>query len=243
MSASPPLLAELWESLPPEARALILALRAEVAELWARVRAQQEQIQELQERLNQNSINSSRPPSSDPPTVKRRPPRPSSGRSPGGQPGHERQQRPLLPPDHTEVLKPSQCRRCGHALQGEDPRPLRHQVLELPKFRPEVREYRLHRLRCPACGLSTCAALPAGVPTGGQGPRLQAVLALMTGAYRMSKRMVQAFCADVLGVPVCAGQVCASEAETAAATFGLLRLPFGRPPRRTGRRPSSVEGR
>jgi transposase len=40
----------------------------------------------------------------------------------------------------------------------------------------------------------------------------------MTGAYRMSKRMVQTFCADVLGVPVCAGQVCASEAETAAAT-------------------------
>src|SRR5262249_12084582 len=53
---------------------------------------------------------------------------------------------------------------------------------------------------------------------GGQGPRLQAVLALMAGAYRMSKRMAQAFCADVLGVPVCAGQVCASEAETAAAS-------------------------
>jgi transposase len=47
---------------------------------------------------------------------------------------------------------------------------------------------------------------------------LQAVLALMTGAYRMSKRMVQTFCADVLSVPVCAGQVCASEAATTAAT-------------------------
>jgi transposase len=90
--------------------------------------------------------------------------------------------------------------------------------LELPKIRPEVTQYQLHRLRCPRCGLSTCASLPAGVPTGGQGPRLQAVLALMTGAYRMSKRMAQAFGADVLGVPVCAGQVCASEAETAAAT-------------------------
>src|SRR5262249_43518111 len=170
------------------------------------------------ERLNQNSINSSRPPSTDPPAVKRRPPRPPSGCRPGGQPGHERRQRPLLPADHTEVFKPTKCRRCGHALQGEDPEPLRHQVLELPGIRPEVTEYRLHRLRCPACGLSTCASLPAGVPTGGQGPRLQAVLALMAGAYRMSKRMAQAFCADVLGVPVCAGQVCASEAETAAAS-------------------------
>jgi transposase len=223
MDAGPPLPAELWDRLPPEARGLILALRAEVAELQDKVRQQQRQIEGLLERLNQNSTNSSRPPSTDPPAVKRRPPRPASGRSSGGQPGHERQQRPLLPPDHTEVVKPAQCRRCGHPLRGEDPQPLRHQVLELPKIHPHVTEYRLHRLRCPACGLSTCARLPDGVPTGGQGPRLQAVLALMTGAYRMSKRMAQTFCADVLGVPVCAGQVCASEAETAAATEPVVQ--------------------
>src|SRR5438552_13308083 len=129
MSAGPPLPADVWDSLPPEARALILALRVEAAELRAKVRALQEQIQELQERLNQNSTNSSRPPSTDPPAVKRRPPRPASGRVSGGQPGHERQQRPLLPPDRTEVLKPAQSRPCGHALQGEDPQPLRHHVL------------------------------------------------------------------------------------------------------------------
>jgi transposase len=222
MSAGPPLPADLWDNLPAEARALILALRTEVAELQVRVVALQQQVQELQERLNQNSTNSSRPPSTDLPTVKRRPPRLPSGRRSGGQPGHERQQRPLLPPDHTKVLKPAQCRRCGHTLRGEDPQPLRHQVLELPPIRPEVTEYQLHRLCCPRCGLTTCASLPAGVPTGGQGPRLQAVLALMAGAYRMSKRMVQTFCADVLGVPVCAGQVCASEAETAAATDAVV---------------------
>jgi transposase len=215
MTDGSPFPADLWDSLPAEAQALILALRAELAELRAQLREQQRRIAEMQERLNQNSTNSSRPPSTDPLTVKRRPPRPSSGRSPGGQPGHERHQRLLLPPDHTEVLKPSRCRRCGHALRGDDPQPLRHQVLELPEIRPEVTEYQLHRLRCPACGLATCASMPAGVPTGGQGPRLQAVLALMVGAYRMSKRVVQTFCADVLGVPVCAGQVCACEAETA----------------------------
>jgi transposase len=223
MSARPPLPADLWDRLPPEARAVILALRAEVADLRAKVQQQQEQIQELRERLNQNSTNSSRPPSTDPPAIKRRPPRPASGRSSGGQPGHERRQRPLLPPDQTEILKPLHCRRCGHALTGDDPQPLRHQVIELPPIRPAVTEYQLHRLCCPHCGLSTCASLPGGVPTGGQGPRLQAVLALMTGAYRMSKRMVESFCADVLGVRVCAGQVCASEARTAAATEPVVQ--------------------
>lgn len=223
MNTGPPLPADLWDRLPPEARALILALRAEVADLRAEVREQQELIQGLQERLNQNSTNSSRPPSTDPPAVKRRPPRSPSGRSSGGQPGHARQQRPLLPPDHTEVRKPARCRRCGHALHGEDPQPLRHQVLELPPIRPEVTEYQLHRLRCPRCGGTTCASLPEGVPMGSQGPRLQAVLALMSGAYRMSKRMVQTFCADVFGVPICAGQVCASEAQTAAATDAVVK--------------------
>src|SRR3954447_15284509 len=223
MSAGLPLPADLWDSLPPEARALVLALRAEADELRAKVCTLQQQVQELQQQLNQNSTNSSRPPSTDPPTVKRRPPRPVSGRKPGGQTGHVRRQRPLLPPDHTEVLKPTHCRRCGNALEGDDPQPLRHQVLELPRLRPEVTEYQLHRLRCPGCDLSTCASLPAGIPTGGQGPRLQAVLALMTGAYRMSKRMVETFCADVLGVPVCAGQICASEAETAAATDPVVQ--------------------
>src|SRR5262249_38204508 len=72
-------------------------------------------------------------------------------------------------------------------------------------------------------GLTTCATLPPGVPTGGQGPRLQAVLALMTGAYRLSKRMAQTLCADVLGVPVCAGQVCVSEAQTAALAWRMVR--------------------
>jgi transposase len=223
MSARPPLPADLWDSLPPEARALILAQRAELAALRAEVQALQRQVQELSDRLNQNSTNSSRPPSTAPPTAKRRAPRPPSGRSCGGQPGHRLQRRPLLPPDHVQALKPTRCRRCGHALRGEDPQPLRHQVLELPKIRPEVTEYRLHRLCCPRCGASTCSSLPAGVPAGGQGPRLQAVLALMTGAYRMSKRMVQTFCADVLGAPVCAGQVCASEAETAAATEPVVQ--------------------
>jgi transposase len=223
MNTGPPLPADLWDDLPAEARALILALRAEAAGLRAKVQALQQQVEDLQGRLDQNSTNSSRPPSSDPPAVKRRPPRPPSGRHPGGQPGHQRQQRPFLAPDRTETCKPARCRRCGHPLRGKDPQPLRHQVLELPPIRPKVTEYQLHRLRCPCCGVTTCASLPDGAPMGGQGPRLQAVLALMTGAYRMSKRMVQTCCADVLGVPVSAGQVCASEAQTAAATEAVVK--------------------
>src|SRR5262245_19253016 len=185
MTPEPPIPAELWDQVPPAAQA---ALRALTQHYEQRLQDLQQQIDELRQRLNQNSTNSSRPPSTDLPSVKRQPPRAPSGRPAGGQPGHPRQARPLLPPDATLAYKPASCRRCQQVLHGEDPTPLRHQVLELPRFKPAVTEYQLHRLACPRCGTTTCAALPAGVPRGGQGPRLQATVALLTGAYRLSKR-------------------------------------------------------
>src|SRR5919112_969984 len=68
--------------------------------------------------------------------------------------------------------RPSACRRCGRALDGTDPEPIRHQVAELPEVRPEVVEYRLHRLTCPGCGTVHRAKLPGDVPRGAFGPRL-----------------------------------------------------------------------
>jgi transposase len=174
------------------------------------------QIDDLKHRLDQNSTNSSKPPSTDAPTVKRSPPKPPSGRKRGGQPGRAPQKRAPLPPDRTLAVKPDACRRCGQALVGADPAPLRHQVLELPPVRPDVTEYELHRLPCPRCGTFTCGVLPTGVPLSQVGPRLQAVLALLTGAYRLSKRQVEELCGDLFGLPLSAGRICASEQQTAA---------------------------
>jgi transposase len=210
----------LWKTVPAPAQAALLDAFSQLHQEIAHLKRQLAQLQQV---LYQNSTNSSRPPSSDPPTVKRAPPRPPSGRRSGGQPGHPRQQRPLLEPTQPPIpVKPPACRRCGRALTGTDPQPLRHQVIELPVFRPDVIEYQLHRLSCSGCGCTTCATLPLGVPTGGQGPRLQGTVALLTGAYRLSKRQVESLCADLLGVPLSTGQVCAVEAEVVAATAPVV---------------------
>jgi transposase len=87
-------------------------------------------------------------------------------------------------------------------------------VIELPLPKADVTEYHLHRLVCPGCGTSTCATLPAGVPTGHSGPRLQAATALLTGAYRLSKRLVETLLDDLFGIPVSAAEVCALEQQT-----------------------------
>src|SRR5262249_40888297 len=185
MIPQPPIPATLWNTVPPEAQAAILAL---VESLKGRVAELERRVGDLEARLKLNSTNSSRPPSSDPIGLKRKPPAPRSGRKRGGQPGQPRAPPPLGPPGKARSSTqgpPTACRRCGPALLGDAPTPLVHQVAELPRIEPLVDEYRLHRLACPRCGIATCAALPAGVPTGGFGPYLQAVLSTLAGGYRL----------------------------------------------------------
>ena len=192
---------------------MIDALQAQVAALTARV-------QELEARLNQNSSNSSRPPSSDPPGIRPATFKHRSGRKRGGQPGHESHQRALLPPERvseTHDLRPEKCRRCGGRLQGDDPEPLRHQVIDIPRVLAMAVEYRLHALECPHCHITTCAELPLGVPWGHFGPRLQAFIAVLAGAYRLSHRMIGQVVADIYGVELALGSVAKVEQQTSAA--------------------------
>lgn len=122
----------------------------------------------------------------------------------GGQPGHPRSVKPLIPTDacnDVEVLRPNSCRKCNEKLKGNDPQPLRHQVYELPEIQPIVTEYQRHRLTCDGCGTQTCAALPPSVPTGQCGPRLAAFTGLLLGHFRQSKRRAASFLGDLLNIP------------------------------------------
>jgi transposase len=210
MSPYPSIPESLWNTVPPEAQAAFLAVIASL----------EKRIADLEARLDQDSTNSSRPPSTDPPAVKakRRPPVPPSGRKRGGQPGHKRHTRALVPPEQireTFEVRPSLCQGCGSALQGDDPDPVRHQVAEIPPVRPDVDEYRLHRLACSCCGTITRAALPAGVPTGPFSPRLRAILAMFAGSYRLAKRPIQQLASDLFGLSISLGMI--SKLERRAA--------------------------
>jgi transposase len=180
MRNEPPLPRELWDQLPPLVQAalrlVVEGYERRIVGLEAEIAALQGEGRELRAQLGQSSQNSSRPSSSDGPHVKRKPPRPPSGRNRGGQPGHPVHHRALLPPEEVDevvVRKPTQCRRCGGALGGEDAQPLRHQVIEVPPPMPHVTEYQLHRLARACCGLTTCGTLPPACPriaTGHAGP-------------------------------------------------------------------------
>ena len=208
-AALPP---SIWERTPPEAQAYILALEAGVAALECLKQA-------LQAEIKQPARHSSRPPSSDLPSPQR-PSHPRSKRRRGGQPGHAGQTRPLLPVkdvDAVVMIKPQQCTHCHAPLTGDDATPWRHQVMEIPPIKPVVTEYQWHQLRCAACGEVTRAPWPTGVPSGTYGPRVQAMVALCTGAYRLSKRTTQQMMHAVFAIPLSIGTISQLERATTAA--------------------------
>ena len=210
-----------WEQTPPAVQDYICAIEARVTALEAIVLRLEATIQHVTARLQQDSRTSSRPPASDPPqAAAKRPRREPSGRRPGGQPGHEGHMRGLVPVEAVDVVcpvKPERCRRCQLPWSGADPHPLRYQVTDIPPMRPVVTEYQRQPLVSPICGAVTQAELPRGVPTGGFGPRVQAITALCTGASHWCKRTTQALREDLFTVSMGLGMVANLEHATVQA--------------------------
>src|SRR5215475_13039920 len=180
---------EDWAATP-------LAVRALVVELLRR-------LAQVEARLNQTSRNSSKSPSSDPPSTRPRFTKAPTGRKSGAQPGHEGHGRKLKPESEVDQIidvRPEHCEQCGTLLLGEDPAPERHQVTELPRLAPVVAEYRRHCLRCVVGG-----------------PRVQATVGYLTGRIGASQRDVQDLLATLYQTEVSVGGIGALEQAVSAA--------------------------
>jgi transposase len=81
-----------------------------------------------------------------------------------------------------------------------------HQVIELPPIAMEVTHWVVHQDWCQACGRWSQARVPAA-HTSGYGPRFSALMGELAGTYGNGRRIVQMFCASVLGVPISLGGI------------------------------------
>jgi transposase len=205
--------------------ALVVSLRAELAERLAELERALERIAELEARLRQTPRNSSNPPSSEglakpaPRSLRKR-----SGRRPGGQDGHKGQTlSQVARPDREVRHEPGCCGRCRAGLAG---RPVagveRRQVFDLPPVRAEVTEHQLVEREC-ACGHRTKAAAPGGAEAPVcYGPRIAAVIIyLVIGQFLSKKRTAQAL-AELFGVPLSSGTVAGITARAAGNLGGFL---------------------
>ena len=195
--------------------AVLLRMDEQIQQLSKQVAEQavkyDKRIAELERRLNRNSSNSSVPPSQDPPGAPERKRPDPSGRSQGAQTGHRGKGRKLAPIEAVDRVVehwPGRCG-CGHPLESNEEAgpPARRQVTELPEIAVEVTEHRLHRRRCPGCGKETRAKLPADVPAGAFGPRLEAAIATLAVRNRVSRRDTVELAGELFGAKLASGTV------------------------------------
>ena len=208
------------------------ALIAQIETLQAQNQALQAQNKELLARLNANSQNSDKPPSSDSPftkgSLKTKKP---SGLPPGGQVGHAGHQRELVPldrVDHIIEVRPYHCSNpnCQLPLKASDQvgQPHRHQVWELPPLKAVVTEYQCFTYECSQCQTRTRAPLPAEAPPDGRqfGPHLVAVVGLLHGHYQLSLRQIQDLALSWWGLPLSLGAI----AQACCEVSNSLEMPY-----------------
>lgn len=198
-----------WAQTPISVQRLFVVLSERLETQAQQIEKLKSEIEWLKEKLNRDSGNSSLPPSTD---LKKRvyPKREKSGKRRGGQAGHKAHFRKLRAVEECESVEdyyPEKCWSCGAVLAQVEGEPTRHQVVEIPPIELQVKEYRLHQCVCSHCQCLTRAKLPSDVSAKGYGPRVVAIVGVLSGMYRQSQRMVQAGMSDLFGLELSLGSI------------------------------------
>jgi transposase len=161
----------------------------------------------LKEQLNNNSSNTSLPPSKD--FKRKKHQKPASQNKSGGQVGHKGHYRELLSSEEVDTIvrcpMPSDCL-CGGKIDSKESIQ-RHQVYELPEITLRVTEYQLEKGCCLSCGASHSGELPTGITWGITGPRLTAFMSQLVSNYGLSRRELTLFLKEHLQFDLSLGSV------------------------------------
>ena len=222
--------------LSPDVSALIDELRTEIAGLrthmaivLAENAALKREVADLRRRLDRDSSNSSKPPSSDGPAKKPRIAgslRGVSGKTSGGQRGHRGDTlRPVVKPD---TIACHAATRCGHCQAGLTPamatRMEKRQVFEMPEPRLEVTEHRASIYTCACCRGVTRAAFPDDVTAPVQyGPRIRAAAVYLNAQHLIPEDRVGEILHDLFGAAsLCPASIAAWSANKAEALAPVI---------------------
>jgi transposase len=201
---------ELLKRIETLGRAL-LERDAEIAKLSKENSELKAKIGELERRLNQNSSNSSKPPSTD--GFNRPQPkslREKSGNQSGGQKGHSGKTLvQVANPDKITVHHVVECKSCHSSLEGVAADWIdKRQVFEIPEPKMDVIEHQCENKLCPSCGEWNRAPFPDDVKQPVQyGPRACALIAYLQNYQLLPYERLSEFFEDVFGRPISQGTV------------------------------------
>jgi transposase len=195
-----------FSECPPEIVAYIYYLHEKIDKLEARVT-------ELESRLNLNSNNSGKPPSSDGYARKNRTTslRKKTQKKPGGQPGHKgKTLEQSSNPDHIETHSPGVCSSCGNSLQNGSIIGIeKRQVFDLPPPSSiEITEHQSLTKVCIHCGEKTSGTFPHGVTQPVQyGSRIKAYLSYLVHYQFIPYERATEACYDLFGISISPGTI------------------------------------
>jgi len=161
-------------------------------------------VSELEARLDQNSKNSSKPPSSNSP-FKTLAPKPNSDKKSGGQPGHEGHGlKRVQTPERIIAHALSDCPHCGCTLEDQPAQLVASwQVFDLPQeLKIEVSEHQQLSVRCRWCEQESRGKLPTWLSqtTPCQwGPRCRAWAVYLMHQQHLPYERTQALFSDLFG--------------------------------------------
>jgi transposase len=196
-----------WLATPEPVRRYVEALEQRIEKLEESHAQLLKRIEQLEQRLNQNSQNSSKPPSSDPPYQRPERERRKSKRRRGGQKGHKGHRQQMLKPTEILTIEPSPCAcGCTRRRAGSLRSFYTHQWIELPEIAMQVTHVVLKKGQCSGCGRWVKAQLPKEYQTG-YGPRFSALVAELSGIQGISRQAVEGFIQNVFDVPISTGAI------------------------------------
>ena len=164
-------------------------------------------LEELEGRLNKNSNNSSKPPSSDGPCKVIKNSREKSSRAPGAQVGHKGNGlTPYTTVDKEVTLQAEGKCQCGKDLaEGTKIHTENIQVIDLPEKLLEVTEYHIESVKC-QCGM--IYKPPFGYNRRVQyGERIKSLIVYLNGMQQIPYDRIQELAREVLGIPVSDGLI------------------------------------
>jgi len=183
--------------------AILMAQMEKIAKMAA-------EIAELKARLNQNSKNSSKPPSSDgpnkPPVSLRKP----SGKKAGGQPGHEGNGLGLVQKiDESIQYAPDQCAGCEHAGECASrltPGPSRYEVDIV--IQTKTTQHQVLKVDCPLTGGVIQGTFPETITSTVQyGVNIEAMAVSLVTVGMVSIERTHEMMSDVFGISISTGTI------------------------------------
>lgn len=181
------------------------------------------EVADLRARLESNSHNSNKPPSSDgykKQTIKPALPK-DKGSIQGGQKGHKGHTlQQVESPDKIVTCMPGICT-CGHEFKKEQfILSEKRQVFDLPQPKLEITEYQIFKACCPVCGQEQKGVAPEGVNAPVQyGNKVKAFAVLLNVHYKLPFKKIQLLFGDLFGYPInestisTAGEICYDKLE------------------------------